>query len=196
MKTSESIIKISGALLAAQKDITFAGMTKTNPQFHSQYADLPSVIDAVKTPLNNNGIVFLQTCSPSEDDKLHLTTRLLHESGEWIEDMMVMPLVKSNPQGLGSAISYARRYSLAAITGLYQADDDGQAATAEKEPKLVTADAKKLSQHLENVVISPDLDSLRLANVQAYKFALGDQNALSAILKAKNARKKELTENE
>ena len=109
---------------------------------------------------------------------------------------MVMPLVKSNPQGLGSAISYARRYSLAAITGLYQADDDGQAATAEKEPKLVTADAKKLSQHLENVVISPDLDSLRLANVQAYKFALGDQNALSAILKAKNARKKELTENE
>ena len=196
MKTSESIIKISGALLAAQKDITFAGMTKTNPQFHSQYADLPSVIDAVKTPLNNNGIVFLQTCSPSEDDKLHLTTRLLHESGEWIEDMMVMPLVKSNPQGLGSAISYARRYSLAAITGLYQADDDGQAATAEKEPKLVTADAKKLSQHLENVVISPDLDSLRLANVQAYKFALGDQNALSAILKAKDARKKELKENE
>ena len=69
MKTSESIIKISGALLAAQKDITFAGMTKTNPQFHSQYADLPSVIDAVKTPLNNNGIVFLQTCSPSEDEK-------------------------------------------------------------------------------------------------------------------------------
>ena len=196
MKTSESIIKISGALLAAQKDITFAGMTKTNPQFHSQYADLPSVIDAVKTPLNNNGIVFLQTCSPSEDDKLHLTTRLLHESGEWIEDMMVMPLVKSNPQGLGSAISYARRYSLAAITGLYQADDDGQAATAEKEPKLVTADAKELRKHLENLAISTNLELLKLANTAAYRFAQEDPAALSAVLQACKTRKKELTENE
>ena len=128
MKTSDSIKAISVALLAAQKTITFASKDATNPHFKSKYADLPSVIDAVKTPLNEQGIVFLQSCSPSDDGRLNLTTRLLHSSGEWIEDTAVCPLQKQDPQGYGSAITYLRRYSLAALTGLYQADDDGESA--------------------------------------------------------------------
>jgi hypothetical protein len=89
---------------------------------------LPSVIDAVKTALNDAGIVFLQTPSPSPDGMLYLTTRLLHESGEWIQDTATTPFPKQDPQGYGSAITYLRRYSLSAITGLYQDDDDGNAA--------------------------------------------------------------------
>lgn len=144
MKTSDSISKIAPALLAAQKAITFAAKDATNPHFRNKYADLPAVVDAVKPALNEAGITFLQSATPSDSDKLHLVTRLLHSSGEWIEDTLVMPLPKQDPQGYGSAMTYARRYALAAITGLYQDDDDGTAASGpatqkKSEPKGMTA---------------------------------------------------------
>ena len=87
------------------------------------------MIEAIKKPLNDNGIIFMQSFSPSEAGKLNLTTRLMHESGEWIEDELTMPLQKNDAQGYGSAATYSRRYALAAITGLYQADDDGNEAS-------------------------------------------------------------------
>jgi len=95
-------------------------------------------------------------------------------------------------QSYGSSSSYARKYALA---GLLLLDDTKDADTKDnsQENKSPTVDAKKLRLHLENIVISPDLDSLRLANVQAYKFAEGDQDALSAILIAKDARKASLS---
>lgn len=129
MKTSETIAKIAVALLEAQKGITFASKDATNPHFKNRYADLPAVVDAVKPALNDAGIAFIQSAGPSDDSKLHLTTRLIHTSGEWIEDTLVMPLPKQDPQGYGSAMTYARRYALAAITGLYQDDDDGNAGS-------------------------------------------------------------------
>jgi hypothetical protein len=135
MRTSESIVNIGAALLAAQQQITFAAKTADNPYYNSTYADLGEVIHAIKPALNAAGVVFVQTPSPSQEGDLHLTTRLIHApSGEWIEDELVMPLAKQDPQGYGSAITYARRYSLAAITGLYQADDDGNAASAAPPP--------------------------------------------------------------
>ncbi|QBJ80545.1 ERF family protein [Aquitalea sp. USM4] len=130
MRTSESITKIAPALLKAQQAITFAAKTAQNPHLKNKYADLPAVIDAVKAALNDAGIVFIQTPGESSNEKLLvLTTRLLHESGEWIEDNATVPLPKADPQGYGSAMTYARRYSLAAICGLYQDDDDGNAAS-------------------------------------------------------------------
>lgn len=128
MNTSESVAKIAPALLAAQKAITFAAKDAVNPHYKSKYADLPTVIDAVKPALNEAGIVFIQSASPSEPGYLAMTTRLMHQSGEWIEDTATLPLPKADPQGYGSASTYARRYGLAAICGLYQNDDDGNAA--------------------------------------------------------------------
>lgn len=139
MKTSETLTKIAPALLSAQKQITFAAKDATNPHFKSKYADLESVIDAVKKPLNESGIIFIQSFSPSETGKLNLTTRLIHESGEWIEDELTMPLQKNDAQGYGSAATYSRRYALAAITGLYQADDDGQQAVQPSAPQGIGA---------------------------------------------------------
>ena len=130
MKTSDSIAKLAPALLAAQKAITFAAKDTANPFFKTKYADLPCVIDAIKGPLNDAGIVFTQSASPSDPGFLAMTTRLIHESGEWIEDTATLPLPKADPQGYGSASTYARRYALAAITGLYQDDDDGTAASS------------------------------------------------------------------
>ncbi len=130
MKTSESITKIAPALLAAQKLITFAAKDATNPHFKSKYADLPSVIEAVKPALNGSGIMFLQTADESADNRIVLTTRLLHESGEWIEGTASCPLPKADPQGFGSAMTYLRRYGISAIIGVYSdLDDDATEAT-------------------------------------------------------------------
>jgi len=130
MKTSESIVNIAQALLKAQRAITFAVKDSKNPHFKSTYADLGSVINACTAALNESGIVFMQMPSPSEPGTIALTTRLLHSSGEWIEDTATCPLQKVDPQGYGSANTYLRRYALAAAVGLYQDDDDGNAASA------------------------------------------------------------------
>ena len=151
MKTSESLSKISAALLAAQKAITFASKDAKNPHFKSTYADLPSGIDAIKPALNSNGIVFIQTFSPSESGHLAVTTRLMHESGEWIEDTATIPLPKCDPQGYGSAATYGRRYSLAAITGLYQDDDDGNAASGPKAPPKVAKVTERQAETLQKL---------------------------------------------
>lgn len=129
MKTSDSITKISAALLKAQQAITFAPKDSDNPYFSSKYADLPTVIDAVKPALDANGIVFLQAVASAPAGFVAVTTRLLHESGEWLEETAQEPLAKNDPQGFGSAVTYLRRYALASFVGLYQDDDDANAAT-------------------------------------------------------------------
>lgn len=156
MKTSESITAISKALLKAQREITFAAKDATNPHFKSKYADLPSVIDAIKPALNDAGIMFMQTASPSDSGSLALTTRLLHESGEWMEDTATVPLPKNDPQGYGSAMTYARRYSLAAITGLYQEDDDGNAASKPAPSKAAANKISTLAQAIEKKFAAGD----------------------------------------
>lgn len=124
MQTSESIKEITAALLTVQKELTKVKKKGNNPHFKSSYAQLNDVLDAIKEPLNNNGIIFIQT--PSNSDKgCSVTTRLIHSSGEWIQDTATCPLAKQDPQGYGSAVTYLRRYSLVSIVGLEQVDDDG-----------------------------------------------------------------------
>jgi|694.fasta_scaffold20096_9 hypothetical protein len=127
MKTSDKIDIISAALLAAQREISNASKDSKNPHFKNSYASLGSVIDATKAPLNKAGIVVLQTLGDG-GDRVCLTTRLLHTSGQWIEDTASTPIPKFDPQGVGSACTYLRRYSLAAALCITQEDDDGEAA--------------------------------------------------------------------
>ena len=132
MKTSDKIDLIAPALLAAQKEINNASKDAKNPHFRSSYASLGSVIEAVKEPLNKHGISVLQSLSAPSDGSpagLHLCTRLLHTSGQWIEDTAFSPLPKADPQGVGSATTYLRRYSLAALLSITQEDDDGNGAS-------------------------------------------------------------------
>ena len=185
MKTSESIKHIAPALLAAQKQMTFAAKDSTNPHFKNKYAGLPQVIDAIKGPLNDNGITFIQTPTiPEIDDvRLLLVTRLLHESGEWIEDTAICPMPKQDPQGLGSAMTYLRRYSLAAICGLYQDDDDGEAAKFDPAP------------HIKEIKACGSMTELKDLWMEIYKVAQVDKSALRILEAEKDKRKKEL-ENE
>ena len=124
MNKSESIKELATALAKAQAEIKGAVKDAHNPHFDYNYANLNSVWEAVRGSLTKNGLSIVQV--PTETEKgLTLVTTLFHNSGEWISGEMAIKPTVANPQGIGSALSYARRYSLAAMVGVAQADDDG-----------------------------------------------------------------------
>lgn len=127
MLTSESIAKIMPALIKAQSDFAPAVKAKVNPHFKSKYVPLDAVIDAIAEPLRNNGIAIVQQ-TDVVDAQTILVTRLIHESGEWLAGRYPVHPIKADPQGEGSALTYARRYALMAIAGIAPEDDDGNAA--------------------------------------------------------------------
>jgi hypothetical protein len=139
MQKSESIKEIAVALVKAQADVRAAIKDATNPHFRSKYADLGSVVDAVKLPLLKHGITFLQGVHDAEGG-VAIETMLLHSSGEWISSTMRVPATKQDAQGYGSAITYGRRYGLQSMCGVPAEDDDGNAASAPKSSKSVAVD--------------------------------------------------------
>lgn len=128
MKTSESIKAIAPAWVKAQAEIKAAVKDAVNPHFKSKYADLASVIEAVRLPLNKAGLSFLQPVSTSQEG-VCVETVILHTSGEWLSESLVIPVVKNDAQGVGSAITYGKRYGLQSMCGVPSDDDDGNAAT-------------------------------------------------------------------
>lgn len=182
MNTSESIGKIAAALVKAQREMTFAIKDSRNPAFKSTYADLSSVIEACKPALNAAGIAFIQMPAPSDPGTIALTTRLLHESGEWIESTATCPLQKTDPQGYGSANTYLRRYSLAAAVGLYQDDDDGNAA-AKAAPQRAAAPTPKpaAAPSLDAIVTQIIADAKRDPAATAAKLAESADDRRNAI---------------
>lgn len=134
MKTSPTISKIVEALCEAQKNFGSIIKDKLNPHFKSKYADLGNVLDAVKKPLLDAGLVLVQTMN--RDGSVNfLETTLYHKSGEFFQTEMVMPGF-SKAQELGSGLSYVRRYSLMALLGIAaDDDDDGNKANEKPMPK-------------------------------------------------------------
>ena len=126
--------EIAAALVKAQKAFGPALKTKTNPHLKAKYADLGDCIEAVIDGLNNNGIALMQQTHECESGVL-VETVFIHESGEtYSAGKFHVPAVKQDAQGYGSALTYARRYSLMAACGIAPEDDDGQ-ATSKKTPK-------------------------------------------------------------
>lgn len=136
---SESIKAISMAFCKAQPKIAGASKDKTNPAFRSKYADLSSVVDAIKPALGDNGLSFVQIPHDAES-AARIETILLHDSGEWMSlGTVTVPVTKADAQGFGSALTYARRYGLLTAFGVAPEDDDGNAAAA-AAPKGLTSD--------------------------------------------------------
>lgn len=130
MQTSEHINELATALAKAQGQIRAALKDSINPHFRSRYADLSAVWDACRAELSSNGLSVIQTPTAAEPGHAALTTMLLHSSGQYIHDTAITRLTKDDAQGLGSAITYLRRYSLAAMVGVVaDEDDDGNTAT-------------------------------------------------------------------
>lgn len=136
MNHSEKIDTFAAAFVAAQAQIKGAVKDAVNPHFKNAYADLGSVMLACKDALNNNGISVLQTPAPTEQSgSLALDTVLMHKCGEWVSGTMVIPLGnRVDPQSYGSALTYARRYSLAAMVGVCPTDDDAEGTTDRSPP--------------------------------------------------------------
>lgn len=128
--------QIATALVKAQRDFAPALKQSVNPHFRSKYANLGDCIDAVIDALNNNGIALVQRTHDS-DNGVAVETLLVHESGETLSGgILHVPAAKQDPQGYGSALTYARRYSLMAACGIAPEDDDANAASKTRPSHL------------------------------------------------------------
>jgi len=174
--------QIASALVKAQTAFGPALKTATNPHFKSRYADLSACIEAVIDSLNANGIFLAQ---PTHENSTGVTveTLFIHESGETLScGRLHVPASKQDPQGYGSALTYARRYSLMAACGIAPEDDDGNAARNKPQADIAAI--------MKSISSSFDLNILR-SNYEAAMQML-DTSHHAAITKATNDRKRQL----
>ena len=129
LNASENLADLAAALCAVQGELKPAIKQADNPFFKSKYVDLPGVWEAIRPLLSKNGLSVVQTFTASADGPTIVTT-LMHKSGQWVSSELFLKPAKSDPQGVGSAITYGRRYALAAMVGVVaDEDDDGNAAS-------------------------------------------------------------------
>lgn len=174
MIKSESIKELATALSKFQNEVQDPGKNSDNPFFKSKYVELDDLLASVRPVLTRNGLSILQEPS-SDGTNVTVKTVLLHNSGEFIEfEALALKPVKTDPQGLGSAITYGRRYALSSILGVaWDADDDGNKASGKQttqqtpqkpkppQPAPAAVDDKKqllikLSHHAKEVGLSPE----------------------------------------
>ena len=140
MKTSNEINELAAAMAIAQGQMGAAYKNSSNPHFKSSFADLASISDVIKQPLSENGLSVVQFPINNEQG-VAITTRVMHKSGQWIEESFGIKPVKASPQEYGSLISYFRRYALAAIFAIPQTDDDANAMQLATEAPQKPVDA-------------------------------------------------------
>ena len=181
-----SFNKVAAALVKAQKEFGPALKSSSNPHFKSRYADLAACVEAVVDALNNNGIALTQRVSPS-DNGVIVETVFIHESGEIINcGQLHVPATKHDAQGYGSALTYARRYSLMAACGIAPEDDDGNAAS--KRPSAPAVPTPDITDHLAAIDASASSDELATAYKAAYEACQGNQALQAKVIAAKKSR--------
>ena len=175
---------IATALVKAQKAFGPALKSSTNPHFKSRYADLSACVEAVIDGLNGAGIALVQRTS-EDSTGVTVETVFIHESGEMLEcGKLHVPAAKQDPQGYGSALTYARRYSLMAACGIAPEDDDGNAAIRTNK-----VDESVLKAYLADIADCKTADELKNAYFEAIKAVGNDQKAKDHIIKAKDTKK-------
>lgn len=196
MFKSESVKNLAAALAAFQGQLQNPKKTSSNPVFKSKYAPLDEIWDLIRKPLADNGLSIVQM--PEEISgvfqlevkkydkmvmenfvKLSINTLLLHSSGEWIESLYTT-IAFASSQGLGSALSYARRYSLLGLCGIAQEDDDGNAGTNQSAPVTVAPQelpkqvieksepAKKTDTITKPIEVADEYDTQTMALILTY----------------------------
>lgn len=194
---SDSIGKLAEALAKAQGAMEGAKKDRLNPHFKSSYADLASVWDACREPLSQNGLAVTQQVT-SDANGVTVVSTLLHSSGEYLRDRCWLPVAQKTPQGYGSTITYARRYSLAALVGVAQEDDDGEAGTrgngsiravrapAQESAKTAKAPTQSGAVKAAGGITNSDMDRAGPPPVESSPFDPMEE-ALALIQKAKTA---------
>jgi hypothetical protein len=167
---------------------------KGSSQTHSsnrKYADLGSVIEAIKPHFAANGLSYVQF-PVSGENSVGVTTRLMHSSGEWLEQDYYIPLGKMDAQAAGSAITYARRYALQAIAGIPAEDDDGNAAT-QSAPKFITSAQAKTINGLIDKTGSDKVKFCQAFKCQSVEELAAQQfNRAKELLESKLERKEDV----
>lgn len=178
MNKSENIKSIAGALVKFQASVSKVLKEAKNPFFKSKYASLANILDTIQAPLSECGLAISQF--PDEDK---LTTIIIHsESGEWMESSYTMPVAKQNdPQAMGSAITYARRYALGSILNLnIDDDDDGEKAMGRqtaKQPELTPTHPQwnKAVEHLKTGGLMTDITGKFTVSADNQKLLIGEK---------------------
>jgi hypothetical protein len=180
--------QIATALVKAQKAFGPALKSSTNPHFRSRYADLSACVEAVITGLNDNGIALIQKCYDCTDGVM-VETVFVHESGETLEcGILHVPAAKHDPQGYGSALTYARRYSLMAAAGIAPEDDDGNSASRRTEIKS-TVNESQLADLMAAMDETTTLEDLQKTYKAAYAATNGDPAWQKKVIAHKDAKK-------
>jgi hypothetical protein len=178
--------QIATALVKAQKAFGPALKTSTNPHFKSRYADLSNCVEAVIDALNDNGIYLMQKCYENQNG-VTVETMFIHESGEMIEcGILSVPATKMDAQGYGSALTYARRYSLMAACGIAPEDDDGNNAS---RPVVKLLDERVMIDHIAAMDSVTTQDDLIVAYKSAFNAAKVDPNWQKRVIAKKDEMK-------
>lgn len=140
MKSSESIASIAPALIKAQGEMQSVTKQGTNPAFRSKYMTLDSILDAVRPILTKHNLMLTQgmVWNSVNDDRIttiEVESRIIHVSGEWIAHHVVVPVTKGDAHGLGSALTYGRRYGLVGLLAISADDDDDGNTAADQLPR-------------------------------------------------------------
>ncbi len=190
---SEQIGKLAEALSKAQSSMTEAKEDSKNPFFKSNYADLTSIWRACKDSLSTNGLAISQVTGFMEG-QLFLVTTLVHSSGEWMKGYYPLYLAKQDPQAVGSAITYARRYALAAIVGVCKEgeDDDAEKAQDRKAPKEAISD-EQVKQLIKAVGTDTEAKDIILKRFSAKAFNEIPKDSFATMMTWLETRSKEKT---
>lgn len=178
MQTSENINELATALSKAQGQMGGAIKGADNPFFKSKYADLGSVIAAVKEPMAENGLSYVQFPFALEGT-VGVTTRLMHSSGQFMESSFAIPAPKNDPHTYGSLVTYCRRFSLQSILGIPSEDDDGNAVTQAAKSVITPEQVHSVKAMLEltesdegKFLKAYDIKSLEQMTADQFKHAI------------------------
>ena len=163
MNMSPEQSKFSPAFFQAQCEMTGAKKNAKNPFFKSDYADLKSVMDAIREPFANNGLYFVQAAE-SNNQMIAITTRIVHTSGEWIESITELPPIKNDVHGWISAFTYGKRLGLQSLAGLPSIDDDGNLAVKHATPPKAVVINKKEAAELDQLISDTSADKVEFLN--------------------------------
>lgn len=185
---SQEIKELVSSLAKAQRIMKPAIYNRINPHFKSRYADFASCMEACRIPLSDNGLAVIQSCE-TIDGKISLITMLAHVSGQWMKSEFPIIPSKMDSQAIGSAMTYAKRYSLCGMIGIVadeEGDDDGEAAMGRNKtesPKMHEENKKKLKDILgeEDMQIINDYIQVVMKN-----FNWSEQDTVSKFLQERD----------
>ena len=156
--------ELAKALATAQGEVENAKKVSNNPHFKSKYADLATIWDVIREPLTRNGLSVLQLPCDAPDGKVGLATTIFHASGQYVTERFYVGLKDANnPQQVGSALTYMKRYTLLGVAGIASEDDDGESAVGRPAPAAKQIDyTQTIKDTLEKLATSSDSEARQL----------------------------------